>query len=154
MPAEIERKFIAEDAPARAGAPVRMRQGYLAIGPESEVRVRDAAGLATLTVKSGSGLVRTETEIDLTPQQFEALWPATEGRRIEKRRSAVALDSLTAEYDVYEGDLAGLAVVEVEFASLEAAQGFVAPEWFGREVTGDAAYKNASLATRGKPEES
>ncbi|HEY5506433.1 MAG TPA: CYTH domain-containing protein, partial [Coriobacteriia bacterium] len=127
------------------------RQGYLSVGPDAEVRVRDAGGSATLTVKSGSGMVRAETEIPISQEQFEALWPATQGRRIEKRRSCTSLHGLCAEIDVYEGDLKGLEVVEVEFTSVEAASAFVAPGWFGREVTEDAAYKNAALAITGRP---
>jgi CYTH domain-containing protein len=151
---EIERKFLVCKVPSSAaGTSVSLRQGYLSVGSDAEVRVRDAGGSATLTVKSGSGMVRSETEIPISQEQFEALWPATEGRRIEKRRSRERLDGLCAEVDVYEGDLQGLEVVEVEFASVEAASAFVAPGWFGREVTGDAAYKNASLAIDGRPKD-
>ncbi len=152
MAVEIERKFLVRSAPANAGSPVAIRQGYLAIGPDAEVRVRDAGGSATLTVKSGAGLARTETEVPLTSEQFAALWPVTEGRRVEKKRSVVPVGDLAAELDRYEGNLDGLEVVEVEFDSVGAAAGFVAPEWFGREVTGDASYKNASLAAHGLPE--
>jgi CYTH domain-containing protein len=151
MPAEIERKFLVRLMPPGPDASVAVRQGYLATGRDTEVRVRDAGGSATLTVKSGTGLARTETEVPLTAEQFGALWPATEGRRVEKRRSVIPVGDLSAELDVYEGGLDGLTVVEVEFESLDAAAGFAAPEWFGREVTGDDSYKNASLATRGRP---
>jgi CYTH domain-containing protein len=151
MAAEIERKFLVRQAPPHAGTPTVIRQGYLAIGPDAEVRVRNAGGFATLTVKSGSGLARTETEVPLTAEQFDVLWPATEGRRIEKRRSVVPVGGLSAQLDHYHKDLEGLAVVEVEFASVDAARRFVAPAWFGREVTDDAGYKNASLAERGAP---
>jgi CYTH domain-containing protein len=149
---EIERKFLVRrvpDAPSAISA--RLRQGYLASGSEGEVRVRDAAGSLTLTVKSGAGLARAETEIDLTPEQFDVLWPATAGRRIEKVRTRQPVGAFTAEVDVYEGDLAGLVVVEVEFPSRDTAADFEAPEWFGTEVTEDAGYKNASLALRGRP---
>jgi adenylate cyclase len=42
--------------------------------------------------------------------------------------------------------LAPLTLVEVEFASLEAAGSFTAPDWFGTEVTADARFKNKALA--------
>jgi CYTH domain-containing protein len=151
---EIERKFLVREVPpSAAAAAVPLRQGYLSVGSDAEVRVRDAGGSATLTVKSGGGMVRSETEIPISQEQFDALWPATQGRRIEKRRSCTLLGGLSAEVDVYEGELQGLEVVEVEFTSVEAASEFVAPEWFGREVTGDAAYKNASLAIAGRPKD-
>ena len=106
----------------------------------------------TLTVKSGSGLQRKETEIFLEQAQFELLWPATETRRIEKTRLRVeSTDGLVIEIDIYEGRLTGLIVAEVEFPSLAAAAAFDPPEWFGHDVTEDPRYKNAALATSGIP---
>jgi CYTH domain-containing protein len=149
---EIERKFlVGELPPAHASAPsARLRQGYLLVAPEGSARLRDADGARTLTVKSGSGLVRSEHEITITRDQFEALWPATAGRRLEKRRYRMPAGDLTFEVDVFEGDLRGLVLVEVEFESEAAATAFVPPVWFGTEVTDDPAYTNASLATRGR----
>lgn len=151
---EIERKFLVREVPGEySDAPsVPVRQGYLVGGPDGEVRVRDAGRVHTLTVKSRGDLTRDEYEIALTPGQFDALWPATAGRRLEKTRCSLALGSLTAELDVYAGGLEGLQTVEVEFPTVEAARAFVPPAWFGREVTADAAYKNASLASRGLPQ--
>ncbi len=57
------------------------------------------------------------------------------------------------EVDVYHGELAGLVTAECEFASPEESRRFVPPDWFGREVTNDPAYKNQSLAVRGRPPE-
>ena len=69
----------------------RIEQGYLTIGSDgAETRVRRRGERCTLTVKSGSGLVRSEHEVELTAEQFEALWPATEGARVEKVRHAPA----------------------------------------------------------------
>jgi CYTH domain-containing protein len=150
---EIERKYLVANVPAEgaAGQWTSLRQGYLASGPTGEVRLRDADGALTLTAKSGAGLVREEHEISLTPSQFDALWPLTEGRRVEKRRAVLPAGELRYELDVFEGVLTGLVVAEVEFASLEQARAFVAPSWFGREVTDDPRYTNASLALAGVP---
>lgn len=52
----------------------------------------------------------------------------------------------TAEIDIYEQQMEGLMVVEVEFEDEADAERFEAPEWFGREVTDDPAYTNAMLA--------
>lgn len=150
---EIERKYLVADVPAEvaAGSWTSLRQGYLASGPAGEVRVRDAGGALTLTAKSGAGLVREESEISITRAQFDDLWLLTEGRRIEKRRAVLPAGELRYELDVFEGTLAGLVIAEVEFASLEQARAFVAPSWFGREVTDDPRYTNASLALAGVP---
>ena len=104
-----------------------------------------------LTVKRGSGRDRSEEEIEITEEQLQALWPATEGRRIEKRRYQVPLDGLTAEVDVYGGALAGLTTAEVEFDSDEQSEAFDPPGWFGDELTDDPGWSNQSLALRGRP---
>ena len=77
-----------------------------------------------------------EVERQLDADEAEALWPHTAGRRLEKRRHRVPLGDVVAEVDVYGGALDGLLVVEVEFPSEAAAAAFVAPPWFGEEVTG------------------
>jgi CYTH domain-containing protein len=116
------------------------------------VRLRRRAERWFLTVKSAGGLVRGEREVELSQEQFEALWPATEGRRVEKvRRVLDGGDGALIELDVYAGALSGLVVAEVEFADPDAAAGFDPPEWFGREVTDDPAYKNQHLAVDGLP---
>ncbi len=55
------------------------------------------------------------------------------------------------ELDVFAGDLDGLVMAEVEFTSTEEMTAFVPPVWFGREVTDDGRYTNASLALHGLP---
>ena len=67
------------------------------------------------TVKSAGGLVRGELEVELTPPQCEALWPATAGRRLAKTRYRVPWAGTHIEIDVSSGSLAGLVVAEVEF---------------------------------------
>ena len=101
-------------------------------------------------------MVRDEHEIELSEAQFEALWPATEGARWSRsvRHILRAEDGHLIELDVYEDALAGLIVAEVEFDDPWGAEAFVAPYWFGREVTDDPAYKNQRLARarpRGRP---
>ncbi|MGO9973831.1 MAG: CYTH domain-containing protein [Solirubrobacteraceae bacterium] len=154
-PVEIERKFLVDSLPADlASHPSRpIMQGYLAVGSDgSEVRLRRAAERLLLTAKRGSGLVRGEYEIELTTEQFDVLWPATEGRRVLKTRHELPLaGGLVIELDVYEGALAGLCVAEVEFRDPDSAAQFVAPAWLGREVTEDDAYKNRRLALDGLP---
>jgi CYTH domain-containing protein len=126
----------------------------LALDGSTEVRVRYDDGSACLTIKGGTGLVRTEVEVDLAHADAESLWPLTEGRRLEKRRWRVPIDGgLVAELDEYEGALAGLRTVEVELPDLVAAEAFAPPSWFGREVTGDPRWSNASLARWGPPEQ-
>jgi CYTH domain-containing protein len=105
-----------------------------------------------LTVKAGAGRVRVEEEIEIEPERFERLWPLTDGRRIEKTRYEIpAGDGLVIELDVYAGDLDGLVTAEVEFASEQAADAYVAPGWLGPDITEDVRYKNQRLARDGAP---
>jgi CYTH domain-containing protein len=151
---EIERKFLVAEPPADLGErdQVEFAQGYLAVGEDgSEVRLRRAGERLWLTVKRGAGMVRGEFEVALSAEQFDVLWPATEGRRLVKTRHAIPLGELNIEFDVYAGGLAGLMVAEVEFPSVQAAREFLPPPWFGDEVTDDPRFKNRRLAERGLP---
>ena len=150
---EIERKFLVNDPPPAdvLGPGVRLRQGYLAEDGEVQVRVRIAGTAATLTVKGGRGLRRTEVEVSLEPSAAEELWPLTTGRRIEKVRHRVLLGAHVAEVDIYEGHLDGLCTAEVEFDSEAAAERFEPPPWFARDVTGQPGWDNATIARRGRP---
>ncbi|MBB4662602.1 CYTH domain-containing protein [Conexibacter arvalis] len=155
MAAEIERKFLldappqgVEEHPSEAIA-----QGYLALDGDVEVRVRRAGERALLTVKAGGGRRRVEEEVEIGRERFEALWPLTAGRRIVKRRYRVpAADGLVFEVDLYEEELAGLVVAEVEFPDDAAANAFTTPDWLGREVTDDPRWKNQALALHGRPD--
>jgi adenylate cyclase len=155
---EIERKWVAPAVPTErlVGRGAALRQGYLARDGDVTLRLRivdDGPGAsAVLTVKAGAGLARTEVDAGVDVADAEQLWPLTAGRRIVKHRYTVPLDAgAVAEVDVYAGDLDGLCTVEVEFSSTAAAAAFTAPDWFGREVTGDDRWSNASLAEHGRP---
>ncbi|MGC1513429.1 MAG: CYTH domain-containing protein [Acidimicrobiales bacterium] len=157
MTTEIERKFMLDEAPPseQLDAGVHFRQGYLAEEGAVEVRVRITPADATLTVKAGAGVSRTEVDLPIAVERAEALWPHTLGRRIDKTRHRVALDDTlghVAEVDLYAGVLAGLCVVEVEFSSETEAEAFVPPAWFGRELTGESGWTNAALARHGRPD--
>jgi adenylate cyclase len=150
---EIERKFLLRELPS--GAPwigeVAIRQGYVALDGDTEVRVRLTHATGTPTVKHGRGRRRGEEELALDRRQAAALWELTAGRRLEKTRRRLELDGAVVEVDEYAGDLAGLLVAEVEFEDEAAAGAFRVPDWFGDEVTDDDAYKNRRLACDGRP---
>jgi CYTH domain-containing protein len=154
MSSEIERKFLLAEQPAWLSecSGVRIEQGYLAVEEDVEVRLRRADEELLLTVKRGHGEVREEVEVALEREQFEALWPLTESRRLRKTRRLVPIeDGLTAEVDVFEAGLEGLVVGEVEFGSREDSESFAPPAWLGEEITGDGRYSGQSLALQGRP---
>ncbi|MGV9797683.1 CYTH domain-containing protein [Mycobacterium sp. NPDC003449] len=156
---EVERKFLIDsgnlpdDLDRITERRMVLKQGYLAVAPDgSEARVRGTDDVSfELTVKSAGGLIRGESTVAITGPMFEALWPQTQGARIEKVRLRIPHESHTIELDLYGGALQGLVVAEVEFADETAATTFTAPGWFARDVTGDKAYKNKNLAVRGLP---
>ena len=163
-PLEIERKWLVCPSSTEQGlaafhsegaTSVSIEQGYLALG-DSEARLRRKEGAHILTLKGSGGRSRCEVEVELSPEQFAALWPATEGRRLEKTRTSFPISQPTGEpvvveVDRYHGAHAPLMVVECEFPSEAAADTFVPPTWFGVEVTEDRSYKNKSLVRNGVP---
>ena len=149
---EVERKFLVRELPDLDDvASDEIEQGYLATGSDGEVRVRRKGDKLVLTAKRGSGLSRDEAEVDLDQASFDELWPLTEGRRLRKRRHVLPRGDLAIELDVYEGQLEGLRVAEIEFPSEEVANAFDPPDWLGEEVTGDHRYLNETLASEGTP---
>lgn len=150
-PCEIERKFLLDSLPElELGDSRQLRQGYICTG-DTEVRLRSDGNVSTLTCKRGDGLVRLEREVTLTPEQFDALWPLTEGLRIRKTRHRIESDGSTVEIDVYEPPLEPLITAEVEFETEADSREFRAPSYFGEEVTRDPRYKNKNLARNGRP---
>lgn len=147
---EIERKWLVRDVP-RLDTLKREHivQGYLAISPDgTEVRIRRKGAKCFETVKHKGALTRDEIEVEISHDQFRVLWPVTAGRRLEKIRYRVPWKGFQLELDVYEGPLAGLVIVELEFTSAQASKRFPPPAWFGKEVTEDVRYKNSNLAKR------
>ena len=68
---------------------------------------------------------RQEYNLPLDDKSYEHLLTKIDGRLIKKKRYMIPLSSaLTAELDIFEGDLAPLMLVEVEFDSEDAANSF------------------------------
>ncbi len=123
-------------------------QGYLVTAPGGvQVRMRKAGETYSLTYKRGRGHAREEREIELTREQFDVLWPATEGRRLTKTRYDVPLGDRVVEIDVYTGKHQGLVVAEVEFNDEQSARTFEPPDWLGKDVSHDRRYSNQLLAS-------
>ena len=149
---EIERKFLTEKLPFDITVyPCHtMTQAYISFSPT--IRVRQSDEEYILTVEGKGHLAREEFELPLTKADYERLLKKTEGTPVVKKRYYVPLEGgLTAEVDLYEGALRGLITTEVEFPSVEVAEAFIAPEWFGKDVSEESAYKNTSLSLYGLP---
>ena len=147
---EIERKFLVRKLPdGLTSYPSNdISQGYLVSQDDGlQVRLRKSGERYTLTFKRGSGHVREEREVEMTATQFEALWPATEGKRLVKTRYEIPHGERTVEIDIYHERHEGLIVAEIEFDEEEAAKIFQPPDWLGDDVTGDPRYSNQLLAS-------
>lgn len=147
---EIERKFLVGSLPEDLDRfpHATIDQGYLAIAADGvQVRLRKGGAKHSLTYKRNDGDARIEREIELTPEQFAVLWPATEGKRLTKTRYNVPLGDLVVEIDVYTGRHEGLVVAEIEFENEKSAREFQPPDWLGADVSRDPRYSNQLLAT-------
>lgn len=147
MGKEIERKFlVAGDAWRAEVCSTRcLRQGYVAIDGQTNVRVRSDGQRAWLTVKgAGEGITRPEFESEIPAGEAEGLLELCQGRIVEKTRHLVPAGGHTWEVDEFGGANAGLIIVEIELQA--EGESFVRPAWLGEEVTGDVRYLNANLA--------
>ena len=142
---EIERKYLVQKLPENYTVfPCRrLEQGYLC--KEPVVRIRQDNNNYELTYKSKGLLVREEYNMPLTKESYEHLKTKIDGKIITKKRYMIPYRTYTIELDVFEGDLAPLTFAEVEFTSVEEAENFIAPDWFGEDVTYEAKYKNSNL---------
>ncbi|MBR6364716.1 MAG: CYTH domain-containing protein [Lachnospiraceae bacterium] len=59
-------------------------------------------------------------------------------------------DGKTVELDVFSGEFEGVVVAEIEFPTKEAADAFVMPKRFRKEVTFDPRYINAEMSKNGR----
>jgi adenylate cyclase len=161
MALEIEGKWLVRSFDVEmAISKTQIWQGYVAQDANATLlRVRKAGEVYFLTVKGKSHMgSKVEIEREIDKEFFDELWQLTEGRRVQKIRYEVPLvgedNELVAEVDVFEGNLGGLTMVEVEVSSAELLKSLRSnpPEWFGEDVTEDIRYSNSQLASTGLPE--
>lgn len=147
---EIERKFLIHALPQNLDTYPRkeIEQGYINRDPVVRIRRQDDAYI--LTCKGQGFLVREEFELPLSKEAFAHLKPKTDGIFIEKTRYLIPYDDkLTIELDLFHGKLAPLVLAEVEFSSVEEANAFLPPAWFGEDVTNSPKYHNSNLSLNG-----
>ncbi len=152
---EIERKFLVkkEDLPENIGdyPHKKYTQAYLCTSPV--LRIRREGADYVVTYKSAGLMTREEYNLPLTEEAFFHLLPKADGTVISKMRYFIPeKDNLTIELDFFDEPLAPLILAEVEFSSVEEANAYQPPAWFGREVTQDGAFHNSRLSEVGLPE--
>ncbi len=143
---EIEKKFLLKRVPKLAEYEShKIEQAYLCTAPV--VRVRQEDQNYYMTYKGSGMMSREEYNLPLTAESYKHLRGKADGNVISKIRYLIPLkDHLVAEVDVFEAPFAPLILAEVEFESEEQANAFVAPDWFGEEVTFDGRYHNSYMS--------
>ena len=144
---EIERKFLIKQIPEGCTSfPCRqIEQAYLNTDPV--VRVRRDNDDYYLTYKGKGLLSREEYNLPLTADAYEHLKPKADGILITKDRYVIPeKDGLFIELDVFHGEYEGVLLAEVEFPTEEAANAYIAPEWFGEDVTYSTKYHNSTMS--------
>jgi len=142
MGKEIERKFLVkkELLPSLEGF-WDIKQGYLSYYPEVRIRhitYKDGGRSGFLTVKGNGTLVRSEYEYFIDDDEALEMLDLCLNILTKKR---YILDRW--EVDIFEGDLDGLILAEIELYSEDELVEL--PEWVGEEVTADSSYKNKNL---------
>lgn len=135
----------------------KIEQGYLAaldgsaLGRLRRTQLPDGREQFHINHKRGNGLVREESESEISAQVFAKDWPSTLGHRVIKKRHRVAIKGLIWEIDEFSDF--PLVLVEVELPYVEhpcEIPAWLSP-WIVREVTEDSQYRNYNLAMRGPP---
>lgn len=150
---EIERKYLVSQLPEELDRyeNKKIAQGYLCTSPV--VRIRRSNEEYYMTYKGAGMMVREEYNLPLTKTAYEHMLPKVDGILVEKTRYLIPLgNNLTAELDIFEKALAGLILVEVEFETVDDANSFCPPEWFGEDVTNSEKYHNSYLSQNGSGE--
>lgn len=146
---EIERKYLVKSLPENLEQyeQKRISQGYICTNPV--VRIRRSNDDYFLTYKSCGLMAREEYEMPLTAEAYEHMLPKIDGILIDKIRYMIPLNEKhVAELDIFQGTLTPLRLVEVEFESIEEANAFVPPAWFGDDVTNSGEYHNSNLSKK------
>ena len=143
---EIERKFLIETFPEHLPLleEATVWQGYISSEPVVRIRKKETAtGVGyRLCFKSKGTLVRTEVEMDLTAEKFDALSTLLEVPLIRKDFRVYALeDGRRLECSLVDkGAPAAFYYAEVEFNSEQDANAFVPPSFLGEEKTEDPTF--------------
>ena len=147
---EIERKFLVhrEKLPIPLPKGEEFEQAYLGLSPTVRVRIVDRQ-TAYMTVKGAGLLSREEIEFEIPLGDAKAMVKLSPYKVVHKTRHNIPYAGCVWEVDLYHGELDGLLTAEVEMESED--QAVELPDFVGREVTEDPAYKNSSLAQRGVP---
>ena len=146
---EIERKYLIDELPfdVTAYPSHEIEQAYLKTNPV--VRIRREDENYYLTYKSKGLMAREEYNLPLNQEAYAHLLEKADGNVLTKTRYKIPLDDhLIIEIDVFHGKFEGLILAEVEFPTMEEANDFQPPKYFGKDVTFSTEYHNSTLSQK------
>ena len=112
----------------------------------------DHAYKLTKKYEADDPLARPIVTFYLTEQEFDLL-ASLPARTLAKRRYAMPVERAIFSLDRFEGPLAGLELVEIEWPDDAGLRTLRAPPWAIREVSAEPDYQGGALAEFGIPEE-
>lgn len=152
MAKEIERKFLVvnDSYKALSYKHINIQQGYIYTDKRAVIRVRIRDTDAFLTIKGENrGAERDEWEYKIPLSDAkEMLAKLSTGAIVAKTRYLIDFGGFKWEVDEFDSPVNGLIVAEIELPSSDTA--FSLPPFIGKEVTGDPAYYNSSIAAAGR----
>lgn len=138
---ELELTYLAKSIPSnlKTYPSKKILDLYVDNGtPHPDLRIRQRGNAYEVTRKTptqdGDASKQLEVSIEINKEEFESL-AGTAAHRVEKTRYFFPYEDKTAEVDVFEGDLAGLVVVDFEFQNEIEKGSFVAPDFCLADVT-------------------
>ena len=153
---EVERKWLfdTEIAPKDVEkiGEYFYNQAYLSTKPEFRIRskrnIYEEEITYVLCIKSKGTLERIEVEKELTKEEFNQLMIV----RNLKEEDFIHKHVYVYDVEGYQLTLGNADIGrstefiygEIEFKSVQEANNFIAPKWFGKEVTDDINYKMAN----------
>ena len=148
---EIERRFLVPDCPDLSAAHVRLIEDiYIS---DTRMRLRaithsdggDPEFKLCKKYPSEDPLFGPTANLYLSVEEHAAL-AILPGRTVRKRRHRMPVADHTFSIDVFEGQLSGLILSEVEANSLEEVRTVRLPSWVSREVTTDPFFTGGNLS--------
>jgi CYTH domain-containing protein len=138
---ELELTYLAKSIPSnlKNSPSKKIVDIYIENGTNhADLRIRKNGNKFEITrktpVEDGDASRQTETTIPINEAEFESLSNVI-SRKVEKTRYFLEHNSRTAEFDVFEGDLAGLVVVDFEFESETEKDAFAMLDFCLADVT-------------------
>lgn len=152
---ELERRFLVPGLPPGLSRPRRIRDLYI---EGTRLRLRTVEELDGVVLQRKLGHKRRPEETDPSVVHHTSLYlnetesetlSSLPGRSVLKTRWVVEANGRLAAVDVFEGELRGLAMLEVDFDTYEDMDAYAPPSWAGDEVTHRDEFSGGVLSALG-----